>query len=235
MVTMQRGFKSKLEAGGVDVGLPIQVLTSIVGNSHYDFSCFSLDHSDKVPNDGYVVFFNQPNSLNDEISLEANSPKDSSFQVNLVSLPSQIQKLCFTVTIDGQGSMRDINTCTVQLMQNGQIAFSLEITGRDFQSQKAIITVEIYNKNGWRVAAVANGFNFSGGLDALMAYYGINVSDDSKPTSPSPRPMIRQEKPSHAPVRNVGPESPQQQSVMDTKPASGKNTEGFNRTDNDWV
>jgi stress response protein SCP2 len=234
MVTMQRGFRSQLEAGGIDVGQPLQVLTTVVGNSRYDFSCFGLDQSDKIFDDRYIVFFNQLVSPNGEISLDVNG-NDPMFQVNLEALPPQIYKLSFAVTVDGQGSMRDIKTCTVQLMQNGQTAFTLEVTGRDFQNQKAIITVEIYNKNGWRVAVVANGFNFSGGLDQLMAYYGVDVSDDSKPAPSHPQQPKRQERPPDAPVRDVVRESPQPQPVVDNRPTFGKNAEGFDRTENDWV
>jgi len=234
MITMQRGFKSKLEAGGIDVGQPIQVRTSINGNSEYDFSCFGLDQGDKAIDESYVVFYNNPHSANGEISLDDYTAKDSMFQVDISSLPHQYQKLSFAVTVD-EGSMRDINTCTVQIMQNGQTAFNLEIKGRDFQNQKAIITIEIYNKGGWRLAVVANGFNFSGGLNQLMKHYGIVVSDDSKSAPSQPHPPKRQERPPEAPVRNVVRESPRPQPVAEDRPASGKNAEGFDRNNNDWV
>jgi stress response protein SCP2 len=235
MIVMQRGSKSKLDAGNIEVEQPIQIKTKIVGKSQYDFSCFVLDQSDKVPDERYVIFFNQLTSPNGEISLETNE-NDSVFQVNLDSLPSHLKKkLSFAITTDGKSSMRDIKTCTVQLIQNEQIAFSLEITGKDFQNQKAIITIEIYNRNGWRVGAVANGFNFSGGLDELMAYYGVDVRGDSKPIPPSPNPIPRQEKQSNTPIRNASRESSQQQPVVDNESATGKNAEGFDRNDNDWV
>ena len=234
MITMQRGFKSKLEAGGIDVGQPIQIQMSINGNSEYDFSCFGLDQDDKAPDESYVVFYNNPHSTNGEISLDDYTAKDSMFQVDLATLPPQYQKISFAVTVD-EGSMRDIKTCTVQIMQNGQTAFNLEITGRDFQNQKAIITIEIYNKNGWRVAVVANGFNFSGGLVQLMKHYGIVVSDDSNSTTSQPHQPKRPEKPPDVPVRNVVREFPRPQPVLEDRPASSKNAEGFDRNDNDWV
>jgi stress response protein SCP2 len=225
---MQRGFKSKLEAGDVDAGRLIQVWTSVAGNAQYDIACFALNENDRVPDDRYVVFFNQTDSPNGEISLIDDGPNGATFQVNLVSLPPQIQKLCFTVTIDGSGSMRDIKSGAVRLMQNGQTAFSLEITGSHFQNQKAIVTIEIYNKSGgWRVAAVANGFNFSGGLDELMAHYGVDVSGGEETAPP------RLEERSGAPTGNAVREQPQPPPLVDNGP--GKNAEGFDRNDDDWV
>jgi len=237
MVTMQRGFKSKLDAGGIDIGQPLQVWTSITGNSKYDFSCLAVDENDRVVDDRYVVFYNQPESPNGEISFVGDSG-NATFQINLASLSPQIYKLCFAITIDGNGTMRNISACTVNLMQNGQTVFGLEITGSLFQSQKAIITIEIYNRNGWRVSAVANGFNFSGGLDELMAHYGVDVSNDAetrpRPTPPQPR---KPSSPSAGSTEERPPQQrpPQPQVVRDNSPASGKNAEGFDRSDDDWV
>jgi stress response protein SCP2 len=235
---MKRGFKSKLETGGVDDRQPIQVWTSVAGNSQYDLSCFALNESERVPDDRYVVFYGQTSSPNGEITLNTDGSNGTMFEVNLAALPAQIYKLSFTVTIDGQGSMRDIRTCAVRLTQNGQTAFTFDITGSDFQNQKAVITIEIYNKNGWRVAAVANGFNFPGGLDELMAHYGVDVSDDSEPartSSPRPPPDQQKEKPPDINDSLGARGHPKPQPLADNGPASGKNAEGFDRADTDWV
>jgi len=243
MVTMQHGFRSQLEAGGINVGQPIHIRTSVVGKSEYDFSCFGLDLNDKALDERYVIFYNQPQSPKGEISIDDNSAKDSTFQVNLALLPLNIQKLSFAITTDGQSTMRDVNTCNVQILQNGQTAFSLEVTGKDFQNQKAIITIEVYNKNGWRVSAVANGFNFSGGLDALMAHYGVDVASDKGLTesigdtirgSTSAKETVNEsvKKSVQSPIKQSAPPP---DSPVDNGPASGKNAEGFDRTDNDWV
>jgi len=251
MIKMQRGFKSKLDAGGIDAGQPLQVMIQINGNSQYDFSCFALGENEKVLDGRYVVFFNQTGSPNGEISLVKNGDHDATFDVNLALLPPKTIRLCFSVTVDGSGLMREISACTVQLMQNGQTAFQFDINGSDFQSQKAIITVEIYNKNGWRVAAVANGFSFSGGLSELMAYYGVNVSENKNNISPRPSvPHLNQmtdnqrtSEPPPPPVRCSVQEAAQPQfsandraqAAVNNGPASGKNAEGFDRNDDDWV
>jgi len=237
MVIMERGLRSQLEAGGINVRQPIQVRTSIIGSSQYNFLCFGLDQSDKISDNGYVIFSSQTYSPNDEISLDKSSAKESTFQLNLISLPSHIQKLSFAITTNGQGLMRDINTCTVQIIQNGQTAFSFEITGKDFQNQNVIITINIYKKDdAWRVWAVANAFNFSGGLDKLIADYGGDVKKILS-TQTGPRLVHEAEKPSSVPIETIVQKPPQSrpEPIVDNGSASGKNAEGFDRTDNDWV
>ncbi|MDR0567841.1 MAG: TerD family protein [Spirochaetaceae bacterium] len=228
MITMPRGFKAKLEAGGVDSGQPVQVWTAIAGNGRYDTACFGLTEADRIQDDRYVVFFNQTAAPEGGISLIEETPQGSTFQANLGSLPAFIQKLAFTAAVDGPVSMRDIQSGEVRLMQNGRTAFTLAFTGADFQNQKAIITIEIYRKSGsWRVAAVADGFNFSGGLDKLMAHFGVEVRDSE--SAPAPR---------SAGSAQALPETPAQaqpDQAARQAHAAGKNAEGFDRADDDWV
>lgn len=64
----------------------------------------------------------------------------------------------------------------------------MTLQGTDFKSEKAIISIEIYRKNEWRIAAVANGFN--GGLSALLAAYG----GEEITTPPQQEPTVQKEK-----------------------------------------
>ncbi|MBQ9438543.1 MAG: VWA domain-containing protein, partial [Lachnospiraceae bacterium] len=85
-------------------------------------------------------------------------------------LPQNIEKLVFTASIDGGGTMGQIGKLSLSLAQNNSPAITMEFAGADFHSEKAIIAAEIYRKGEWRIAAVANGFN--GGLSALLASFG---------------------------------------------------------------
>lgn len=58
----------------------------------------------------------------------------------------------------------------VSVLQNGSDGVLLNLTGKEFASEKAIISIEIYKKDCWRIAAVANGFNE--GFSALLRYFG---------------------------------------------------------------
>jgi stress response protein SCP2 len=169
---MQRGFKAKLD-DVIDTGQAVSVEISIAGNDGYDFSCFGLDSNDKLWDELAFIFFNNPNSPSNEIEM-AQSDGSAVFTVDLRKLPSDIQKLAFTVNIgeESRGVMSEIRSFSTKINQNGSTAFQLDLTGRDFQRQKAIIAVEIYNRNGWRVSAIGTGFN--GGLADLLTHYGYD-------------------------------------------------------------
>jgi tellurite resistance protein TerA len=202
MTAMQRGQRSKLEAGGINTGESFSVEIAVAGNAEYDISCFGLTENEKAFGEQYVVFYNNETSPQNELVFSSGG-NIGMFQVSLGLLPPQIQKLAFAVTVDGNETMRDISSCGVKVNQNGQCAFALDLKGNDFRSQKAIVTVEIYNKDGWRIRAVGDGFDFNGGLEALMRYYGVDVSDDAPPppkTSPQSGPAPAPPKPAASTV-----------------------------------
>jgi len=251
MLTMiQRGFKSGLDALGLDPEQTITVEMAISGSGEYDYECFGLDNQEKCPDDRYFVFYGQEVSPSNEISLEK-SAEGAVFQVNLASLPSHIQRLHFTVSIDGSGTMGEIRSCVIRILQNGVPACQLDMTGGDFQRQKALIGIELYQKNGWRVGAVANGFN-GGGLSELLKHYGIeeieNKEEDTggggeEDTTPTPSPQS-QPQPSGKegiPSSQTGDRPRRTAPIEDPppppsgKPPSTRNAEGFERQPGDWV
>lgn len=142
---------------------------SVNGGAVYDYCCFGVDSAGKLSNDKYMVFYNQTQSPNREIVYTADE-NGVRFTINLNQLPSSIQKLVFTVSIDGTGTMGDIASHTTVIRQGGQDAVALQLSGSDFRSEKAIISIELYQKDVWRLGAVASGFN--GGLGDLLRSYG---------------------------------------------------------------
>jgi len=147
----------------------IEVAMSVNGGAVYDYCCFGVDSAGKLSNDKYMVFYNQTQSPNREIVYTADE-NGVRFTINLNQLPSSIQKLVFTVSIDGNGTMGDIASHTTVIRQGGQDAVALQLNGSDFRSEKAIISIELYQKDVWRLGAVASGFN--GGLGDLLRSYG---------------------------------------------------------------
>ena len=64
---------------------------------------------------------------------------------------------------------------------------ALQLSGSDFNSEKAIISIELYRKDVWRLGAVASGFN--GGLgDLLRSYGGEEAMTGSESGEPAPPP-----------------------------------------------
>lgn len=167
MTEIKRGFRSKMDAY-FDVTKEISVSISITGSSDYDSCCFGVDSSDKLSDENYMVFYNQTSSPNREIVMSG-SGSNTTYSINLSKLPNHIYKLVFTVSIDDSGVMKQIQNLTVTLSQGGSI-LKLNLNGTDFQDEKAVIAVEIYKKDVWRIAAVASGFN--GGLSALLKHFG---------------------------------------------------------------
>ena len=164
----QKGQRDKLEKY-VNINQEIEVFMNITGGAVYDFSCFGLDAQGMLSDDTYMIFYNQTQSPNKEIRYQAMG-SSAQFFVNLQQLPAKIQKLAFTVSIDGAGNMAMISNHVIQIKQNGQILLELDLSGTDFRQETAIISMEMYRKDTWRFCMTASGFN--GGLRDLLRYYG---------------------------------------------------------------
>ncbi len=164
----QRGQRDKLEKY-INMNQEFQVIMKVAGPAVYDFTCFGLDEQGKLSDDAYMIFYNQTQSPNGEIVYQA-SANQAQFTVDLNRLPQKLQKLAFTVSIDGAGTMGMIENHVLEIRQNGQSLLELGLHGADFQQETAIITMEIYKKDVWRFAMTASGFN--GGLGDLLRNYG---------------------------------------------------------------
>ncbi len=188
----QKGQRDKLEKY-LDVTQKIEVVMNVSGPSIYDFTCFGLDANGKLSDDAYMIFYNQTNSPEGAISYTQGGNR-AVFGINLSFLPTKIQRLAFTMSIDGSGNMGMIREHTVQIMQNNQSALELSLSCVDFQRERAIITMEFYKKDVWRFSMTASGFN--GGLGDLLRHYGgEEIQAQPAPTPMQPQmqaPMARQ-------------------------------------------
>ena len=167
-MNLQRGMRDRLDKY-LNVNQPIEVVMDVQGGAVYDCCCFGVDSAGKLSDDRYLVFYNRTVSPQQEISYGA-SGNGARFVVKLGSLPAAIQKLVFTVSVDGNGTMGEVAALNVAIKQGTGVSLNLNLTGSDFKRERAVITIEIYKKDVWRVAAVANGFN--GGLTDLLRSYG---------------------------------------------------------------
>ena len=81
---------------------------------------------------------------------------DEQIMVDLTQVPSDIERIAFTVTIYDADVRR----------QN---------FGQDFSIETAVVVGELYKHNGeWKFNAIGSGFQ--GGLAALCGHYGIEVA-----------------------------------------------------------
>ena len=183
-MNIQRGFRDKMEKYA-DPNQELCVEMQVGGNAVYDYCCFGVDAAGKLSDDRYMVFYNQVHSPQQEITY-VNDGGKARFNIRLSQLPPAIQKLVFTVSIDGDGTMGQITSHTLRILKNQQAVVEMTLTGKDFQQEKAIISLEIYRKDVWRFAAVASGFN--GGLGDLLRAYGGEESDEEAPQAQATAP-----------------------------------------------
>ena len=165
---MVRGWKDKLEKY-VDLNENFFVDMKIRGNAEYDFCCFGVDLEGKLSDDRYMVFYNQKTTPQKEVSI-TELPDGVRYTLKLSAIPDYINKLVFTVSIDGAQTMGEMENFITKVYQQEAQSLELSLTGGDFAKEKAVIAIEIYRKDVWRIGCVAGGFD--GGLSALLAHFG---------------------------------------------------------------
>ncbi|MFF7313244.1 TerD family protein [Streptomyces sp. NPDC008137] len=180
----QRGHKARISdlTAGTDLYVGVQI--SGPGLS-FDISCFGLDADERLSDDRYFVFFNQPKSPEESLQLLGAQAGDTeSFRVTLDRIPPQIQKLSFTATIDGAGQMSQIAPGYIRIVAGGEEVARYSFDGSEFSTERAVMLGDFYLKDVWRFAAVGQGFD--GGLDALLRNFGGEVAEEEAP-EPAPQ------------------------------------------------
>ncbi len=178
----QRGHKAKISdlTAGTDLYVGVQI--SGPGLS-FDISCFGLDADERLSDDRYFIFFNQPKSPEESIQLLGTQSGDTeSFRVTLDRIPPGIQKLSFTATIDGNGQMSQIAPGYVRIVAGGEEVARYPFDGSEFSTERAVMLGDFYLKDVWRFAAVGQGFD--GGLDALLKNFGGEVAEEEPAAAP---------------------------------------------------
>ncbi|MFJ4755122.1 TerD family protein [Streptomyces sp. NPDC088763] len=193
----QRGHKARISdlTAGTDLYVGVQIggpgLT-------FDISCFGLDADERLSDDRYFIFFNQPKSPEESIQLLGAQAGDTeSFRVTLDKIPPQIQKLSFTATLDGAGQMSQIGPGYLRIVAGGEEVARYAFSGSEFTTERAVMLGDFYLKDVWRFAAVGQGFD--GGLEALLRNFGGEVAEEETPAAAPPQPQAGAGAPSFAP------------------------------------
>ena len=186
-MNVTRGMRSPLE-NLFDLNQEIKVKLQISGPAVYDFVCFGVDSNNKLSDDRYMIFYNQTESPKKEI-IYKNTSSITEFSIKLNELPKNIDKLVFTASIDGSGTMEEISLHNFSIEQGNREKVTAQFSGKDFSQEKAITSFEIYRRNGWRFNVIARGFK--GGLDSLLEFYGGENADDEKEATPQAQPVTR--------------------------------------------
>ncbi|MET8961705.1 TerD family protein [Streptomyces sp. NPDC004074] len=181
----QRGHKARISdlTAGTDLYVGVQITGPGLS---FDISCFGLDTDERLSDDRYFVFFNQPKTPEESIQLLGAQAGDTeSFRVTLDRIPSQIQKLSFTATIDGAGQMSQVAPGYLRIVAGGEEVARYSFNGSEFSTERAVMLGDFYLKDVWRFAAVGQGFD--GGLDALLNNFGGEVLEEETPAPQQPQ------------------------------------------------
>ncbi|MFE1246697.1 TerD family protein [Streptomyces sp. NPDC058766] len=202
----QRGHKARISdlTAGTDLYVGVQISGPGLG---FDISCLGLDADERLSDDRYFIFYNQPKSPEEAIQLLGAQAGDTeSFRVTLDRIPPQIQKLSFTATIDGAGEMAQVGPGYIRIVAGGEEVARYPFSGSEFSTERAVMLGDFYLKDVWRFAAVGQGFD--GGLDALLKNFGGEVAEEETP-APAPQQPQAGAAPGFAPPGFAVPGSPE--------------------------
>lgn len=150
-----------------------------------DASAFMLKADDKVRSDSDFIFYNQTKSTCGALEhtgdnrTGAGDGDDETLVVLLDKVPTDIQKIAFTVTIHEAESRKQnfgqVSHAYVRIInQESGVEVARYDLSEDASIETAMIFGEIYRHNNeWKFKAVGQGY--AGGLGALARQYGINV------------------------------------------------------------
>ena len=191
-ISLAKGQKVDLTKGNpglknVMVGLGWDVNAYDSGVSFdLDAAAFMLGENGKCPTEKEFIFYgNLAHSsesvthMGDNLTGEGDGD-DEQIMVDLSSIPANISKIAFTVTIYDCDARRQnfgqVSNSFIRIVDRDSntelVRYDL---GEDFSIETAIVVGELYRHNGeWKFNAIGSGFQ--GGLAALCAHFGIEVA-----------------------------------------------------------
>lgn len=150
-----------------------------------DASAFLLSSAGKVRGDGDFIFFNNLKSTDGSVEHTGDNKTgdsagdDEVVKVNLETVPADVEKVAFTVTIyDADNRKQNFGMVSKAYIRVVNQDNNNEITrydlSEDASTETAMIFGELYRSGGeWKFKAIGQGF--AGGLGPLAKNYGVNV------------------------------------------------------------
>ncbi|MQS12069.1 TerD family protein [Streptomyces kaniharaensis] len=189
-VSLSKGGNVSLtkEAPGlaaVIVGLGWDVRTTTGTDFDLDASALLCNDQGKVATDGNFVFFNNLRSPDGSVEHTGDNRTgegegdDEAIKVNLTSVPADVQKIVFPVSIyDAEtrsqnfGQVRNAFIRVVNQADNNELArYDLS---EDASTETAMVFGELYRSGGeWKFRAIGQGY--ASGLRGIAQDFGVNV------------------------------------------------------------
>jgi tellurite resistance protein TerA len=215
MIDLVRGANAPLPSGTFEIVLGWPTTAGTL-----DASAFLVGENGRVRDDGDMVFYNQPAAQDDCVQLRDGIDGLARFVVSLPSVPADVARIIFCLTIDGTDqSIAAFNGLDLIVAAGTGIACRFQPDLAD-AGEVALMVAELYRRqDSWKIRAIAQGFR--GGLAALATSLGINVegeeqaapadvapaaSSASEP-GPAPGPALAPE-PGPAPEPAIAPAPP---------------------------
>ena len=189
-ISLQKGGNVNLskEAPGLKeimVGLGWDARATDGAEFDLDASVFMTKPDGKVRSDADFIFYNNKVSADGSVThmgdnrSGAGDGDDEKVQVNLASVPAEVDKIAFTVTIhEGETRKQTFGQVTNAFIRVVNTGDGKELArydlSEDGSTETAMIFGELYRAGAeWKFRAVGQGFK--GGLGALAANYGVNM------------------------------------------------------------
>ncbi len=151
-----------------------------------DASAFLLADNGKTPSEKEFIFYGNlehtsgsVKHMGDNLTGSGDGDDEQIF-VDLATIPANISRIAFTVTIYDADVRRQnfgqVSNAFIRIVNNstGEELIRYDL-GEDFSIETAVVVGELYkNNNEWKFNAIGSGFQ--GGLAALCDHFGIQVA-----------------------------------------------------------
>jgi len=189
-VSLSKGGNVSLtkEAPGltaVTVGLGWDVRSTTGTDFDLDASAIMVAATGKVVSDGHFVFFNNLKSpdgsvehTGDNLTGEGEGD-DEAIKVNLASVPVEVDKIVFPVSIYDGGtrgqSFGQVRNAFIRVVnQAGNTEITRYDLSEDASTETAMVFGELYRSGSdWKFRAVGQGY--ADGLSGIARDFGVNV------------------------------------------------------------
>lgn len=151
-----------------------------------DASAFLLGENGQTPSEKEFIFYGNLEHTSGSVKhmgdnlTGSGEGDDEQIFVDLASVPSNISRIAFTVTIYDADVRRQnfgqVSNAFIRIVNNetGEEIIRYDL-GEDFSIETAVVVGELYRNNGeWKFNAIGSGFQ--GGLAALCGHFGIQVA-----------------------------------------------------------
>ena len=184
-ISLSKGQNAAL-AGGLSrilVGLGWDPRQDAGADFDLDASCFLLGENGKVRSQRDLVFYKQKSSVCGSVVYGGDNRDgvgdgdDETFNVNLSTIPADVAKLVFVVTIYKASERKQnfgmVKSAFIRVVDQikGEETVRFNLTD-DARNEKAVIFGELYRKEGaWKFRALGQGFD--GELPELAKSFGF--------------------------------------------------------------